>query len=56
MEEQREQEKVADGDEEYQSEHMTPLMPDTPRLDELMQTFGDSPSIERITARRDKPE
>jgi hypothetical protein len=50
MEDIGEQEKVADGDEEYQSEHMTPLMPDTPRFDELKQAFGDSPSIECITA------
>jgi hypothetical protein len=56
MKNKREQKKVADGDEEYESEHMTPLMPDAPRLDELKQVFGDSPSIERITARRDESE
>jgi hypothetical protein len=28
-----EQEEVAEGNEEYQSEHDTPLMPDAPRFD-----------------------
>lgn len=34
----REQEEVAEGNEEYQSEHDTPLMPDAPRFDMTEQT------------------
>jgi hypothetical protein len=33
-----EQEEVAEGNEEYQSEHDTPLMPDAPRFDMTEQT------------------
>jgi hypothetical protein len=54
MENKSEQGKVADGDEKYQSEHFTPLMPDAPGLNSQMQWLGYHPSVTDIAKRCDK--
>ena len=46
-----EQEEIAEGNEEYQSEHGTPLVPDTPGLDVRMQWPADGPSEAGIASR-----
>ena len=56
MEEDGEQQEVADGDKEYQPQHGTPLVPDAPRFDVMQQELEHSPSVQHITYRRDKPE
>jgi hypothetical protein len=56
MEDEGDQDEIADCDKEYQSDNGTSLVPDAPRPDTLRQTAKESPSIQGIATRGDKAE
>jgi hypothetical protein len=51
-----EQEEIADGNKEYQSERSNPLVPDAPRLDATEQLTENGPIVEGAATRGDKSE
>lgn len=51
-----EQKEMTEGNEEYQSKHDTPLMPDAPRFDMTEQTSSNCPTVQSVAERCDESE